>query len=101
MYSNQSEIALDGYEQRESYWTDSFDNHLNYFEWGKCEPNKPMKERFLLMKSSGSWLDGPENRKTNVVCVKCSEWYAIPEDYECHDTDFGTVVIKVELLLMF
>ena len=57
-----------------------------------------MKERHLLMQSSeseGLWKDGSESLETNVVCVKCSEWYSIADDYECHDTDFGTVVIKV------
>ena len=57
-----------------------------------------MKERHLLMQSSeseGLWKDGSESLEASVVCVKCSEWYSIPDDYECHDTDFGTVVIKV------
>ena len=29
-----------------------------------------------------------------VICVKCSGYYSIPNNYECHDTDFGTVVVK-------
>ena len=45
--------------------------------------------------SEGLWKDGSESLETSVVCVKCSEWYSIPDDYECHDTDFGAVVIKV------
>ena len=57
-----------------------------------------MKERFLLMRNSkteGLWQDGTESLERNVVCVKCSEWYSIPDGYECHDSDFGTVVVKV------
>ena len=48
-----------------------------------------MKERHLLMQSSeseGLWKDGSESLETSVICVKCSEWYSIPDDYECHDT---------------
>ena len=26
--------------------------------------------------------------------MTCSRYYSIPTDYECHDTDFGVVVVK-------
>jgi len=93
-----SEIVLDGFERDTNYWVDSLGIKLTYFAWSEFEPNRPMKERFMVMKFSkneGLWRNELESLETNVVCVKCSEWYAIPDGYECHDTDFGTVVVKV------
>ena len=52
-------------------------------------------------KSEGLWKDGHESLERDVVCVKCSQWYSIPDSYECHDTDFETVVIKVEFYLNY
>jgi len=95
-----NEVVLDGFERDTNSWVDSLGIKLTYFAWSEFEPNRPMKERFMVMKSSkyeGLWKDELASLEANVVCVKCSEWYSIPEGYDCHDTDFGTVVIKVRL----
>ena len=42
----------------------------------------------------GKWADHRGGEARDLICEKCSKRYNIPDGYECHETDFGTVVIK-------
>ena len=88
-------MPLDGYEQSANVYVDSLGNQLTYFNWRSGEPNGPMTEPYLeilnnKMNDRGLFNDP----SSNVVCVKCSGYYSVPNGYECHDSDFGTVVVK-------
>ena len=90
-------MALDGYQQSTGVWVDRFGNQLTYFTWGAGEPSHPESARYLEILSphlSDKWNDEFGDAVRNVVCMKCSGYYPIPSNYYCHDSDFGTVVVK-------
>ena len=95
-------MPLDGYEQSTNVYVDKFGNQLTYFNWHSGEPSSSGTERYLeTMDSrassritSDTWNDIYAHKIRNVVCMKCTGHYSIPTNYECHDTDFGTVVVK-------
>ena len=89
-------------------WYDSTLNPITYFDWG---PDKPDVAPYKSWKPFGDWagktfmetkksFNGKWNNrsgaeaKQNVVCVKCTYHSLIQRGYECHDTDFGTVLVK-------
>ena len=88
-------MPLDGYEQSENVWIDSSGNQLTYFNWGPGQPNNynGAKQDYLeILKEM--FNDEAASTVRNVICVKCSSYYSIPSNYQCIDTDFGTVVVK-------
>ena len=94
-------MALDGYEQSANVWIDSTGNQLTYFKWRSGEPNNPVgssnPERYIdnnQFWGADEWNDRRGHTVMGVICLKCSGYYSIPNNYECHDTDFGTVVVK-------
>ena len=91
-------MPFDGYEQSTNVYVDKFGNQLTYFKWGTGEPSKPGLERYVETYNPSplfdKWNDIYGHVERNVVCMKCSGYYSIPTNYECHDTDFGTVVVK-------
>ena len=88
-------MPLDGYEQSRGIYVDKFGNQLTYFNWAAEEPTQTGSLRYIETSEplSGHWND-MVGAARNVVCMKCSGYYSIPTNYECHDTDFGIVVVK-------
>ena len=75
-------------------YVDSTGNPISYFDWDSGQPDNILTKKFLEVSNGGKWISRIGSQKTNIVCVKCPGNYNIPSDYECLETDFGTVIIK-------
>ena len=85
---------MDGFLKKPNLWVDSLDNPLKFFDWRKGEPNGGESDNYLEIGYDFKWNDHLAWHNRYVICEKCSKKYKIPDGYECHETDFGTVVIK-------